>query len=100
MNSNKNMSRIEKLTAEIHKAFSRIATEEELIRDLQQQLAEVENAEIIRLVRSQSLSPLALHQMLGEDPQNNNAVKARLPRVIKELKSSAVTPDAPEEVDE
>jgi len=75
MAKNKNMSRIEKLTTEIAKARERIAAEEAQIADLQQQLAEVEDAEIIRLVRSQSISPHVLHQMLGETlPSNNSAL--------------------------
>ena len=64
MSRNRNMNRIQRLTADIHKARERIAAEQTYIQQLQQQLAEVENNEIIRLVRTQNLSPLELHQML------------------------------------
>jgi len=79
MSKNKNMSRIEKLTLDITKARERIAVEEALIVDLQQQLSEVEDMEIIRLVRSQSLSPAALHRMFGESPLQHTGSPSRKP---------------------
>ena len=64
MSRNRNMNRIQRLTTDIQKGRERIAAEQALIQQLQLQLAEVENNEIIRLVRTQNLSPLELHQML------------------------------------
>jgi hypothetical protein len=68
--------KLEKTVREIERARAKIAELQELLPELEKQKTELENTEIVRLVRSASVAPRELAEFLravkaGNAPQDN-----------------------------
>ena len=62
--------KIQKVEAEIEKVKAKITAQQARLRELEQQKTELENTEIVELVRSLNLTPTALSDFLKEQKKS------------------------------
>lgn len=62
--------KIQKVEAEIEKVKAKITAQQARLRELEQQKTELENTEIVELVRSLNLTPAALADFLKEQKKS------------------------------
>jgi hypothetical protein len=62
--------KLDKLNAEIDKAKGKLAASQARLRELERRRTELENAEIVAVVRSMSLSPKELREFLDSRGSN------------------------------